>query len=114
MTDTNTPTAIPWYRSTVLRGVLTIIVTQTLNHAQALYHFDTQVLGLGVNAIVEWIMDLISAGALAYMTHGRITQKSAPTITGTQSTADQINADKAGASHASPPISPVSDTRPTV
>lgn len=85
------PAAMPWYKSSILRGVLTIIVTQVINHAQAQYHFDTQLLGFGVNDVVALIMDMISAGALAYMTHGRVTQKSAPMITVTQATATQIN-----------------------
>lgn len=91
MTD-DAPVAIPWYKSTVLRGILTIIVTQIVGKLQTQYHFDTTVAGLGVNDIVSWVMDGISAGALAYMTHGRVTQRAAPAIVGTKSTADQINA----------------------
>lgn len=88
------PAAIPWYKSTVLRGVLTIVVTQIVNYLQGHFHIDAQVLGLSVNDVVGWMMDVISAGALAYMTHGRITQKAAPAITATQSKADQVIADK--------------------
>ncbi len=108
------PAAMPWYKSTVLRGVLTIVVTQIVSHAQAQYHFDTQLLGLGVNDIVSWVMDLISA--LAYMTHGRVTQKSAPTITASQSTADQINADNpAGApTNATPSNTSIPDSPPSL
>lgn len=100
--STPAPAAIPWYNSTVFRGILTIIVTQLVNGAQAKYHFDAQLLGLGINDIVAWIMDGISAGALAYMAHGRVTQKTAPSITATKATADQVNADK----------SPTPETKP--
>ena len=108
----DTPAAIPWYRSTVFRGILTIVVTQAINKSQAEFHFDATVLGLGVNEVVGWIMDLISAGALAYMGHGRATATSLPTLTGTKSAADEINvANPAGApvnAPITPPSAPVS------
>lgn len=108
----DTPAAIPWWKSTVFRGILTIVVTQVISKAQAQYHFDATVLGLGVNEVVGWIMDLISAGALAYMGHGRATATSLPTLTGTQTTANQINAvNPAGAptnAPITPPAAPVS------
>lgn len=103
------PAAIPWYKSTILRGVLTIVVTQVLAHAQAQFHFDAQVMGLNVNDVVGYIMDLISAGALAYMTHGRVTQKSTPTITGTQAGADQINIDNPSGAPIHAPSSTATD-----
>jgi hypothetical protein len=102
------PSAIPWYNSTVLRGILTIVVTQAVSRVQAQYHIDFTVLGLGVNEIVAWIMDVISAAALAYMAHGRVTQKASSIITGTQSAADQINVDNpSGAPHVTPTTGPV-------
>lgn len=110
MTDKVPPAAIPWYNSTVLRGILTIIVTQLVGRLQTQYHIDTTVLGLGVNDIVGWVMDLFSAGALAYMTRGRLRQKASSIITGTQSAADQINIDNpSGAPHVTPTPDPPSD-----
>ena len=108
------PAAMPWYRSTVLRGVLTILVTQILSKVQAQYHIDSSVLGLNVTDMVSWLMDLISAGALAYMTHGRVTQKATPTITGTQSGADAINVlNPAGAPTNAPTTPPPPAAHPT-
>ena len=52
MNDT-APAAMPWYRSTVFRGILTIIVTQLVGKAQAQYHLDTAVLGISVTDIVS-------------------------------------------------------------
>lgn len=112
MTD-QFPAAIPWYNSVVLRGIVTIVVTQIVSRLQQQYHIDTTVLGFGVNDIVSWIMDVISAGALAYMTHGRVVQKSSPVITASQSAADIINiANPAGAAHATPIVTP--DSKPAV
>lgn len=87
-----TPAAAPWYKSKILQGILTIVVTQVIGKLQTLYHFDTTLLGFGINDIVAWLMDIISAGAAFYATHARVTQKTVPVMTGTQTTADQINA----------------------
>lgn len=109
------PSAIPWYQSTVLRGVLTIVATQLVGRLQTQYHIDTSVLGVGVNDLVSWFMDVISAGALAYMARGRVNQKASSIITGTQAGADQINRDNpAGAPHVKTPTTDDSDSPPFV
>jgi len=110
-----TPAAAPWYKSKILQGILTIVVTQLIGKLQTLYHFDTTLLGFGINDIVAWLMDLISAAALAYTTHARVTQKTVPVMTGTQTTADQINiANPSGAPTNAPITPPASTARPTV
>lgn len=102
MTD-NLPAAIPWYNSTILRGILTIVVTQVIGRLQSQYHIDTTLLGLSVNDFVSWIMDIISAAALAYMARGRVSQKVSSIITTTQAAADKINSDNpAGVPHVIP------------
>lgn len=111
MTDATVPAAIPWYKSTVLRGILTIVVTQVIGRVQSEYHIDTEVLGLGVNEIVTWLMNMLSAAALAYIAHARVTQKTAPAVTATQSQADKVNTSP-GASNATDPASPAPDPKP--
>lgn len=109
------PAAIPWYRSTVLRGVLTIAATQFVGRLQTRYHIDTSVVGLGVNDIVSWAMDAISAGALAYMARNRVTQKASPVITATKAAADQMNTDNpVGVLNVKTPPAPGSDPPPSV
>lgn len=112
----DTPAAAPWYKSKILQGILTIVVTQLIGKLQTLYHFDTTLLGFGINDIVAWLMDVISAAAAFYATHARITQKAVPIMTGTQSTADQINTDNpAGApTHETPANSSIPNPHPPV
>lgn len=117
MTDTTDPppAAAPWYTSKILQGLITIVVTQVIGKLQTLYHFDTTLLGFGVNDIVAWLMDVISAGAALYATHARVTQKAVPVMTGTQATADQINIDNpsgAPTNATSPPSTSTTPARP--
>ncbi len=90
-TTPQAPAALPWYRSAVLQGILTVIVTQLIGRVQAKYHVDLSVFGLNVNDIVSWAMDALSAAALAYAAHARVA-KPLPAITGTQASADKANA----------------------
>lgn len=85
--------AIPWYRSRILQGLLTIVVSQVIAKVTAQYHIDFAVLGLTADNIVQWIMDGISAGAVYWATHARVAL-SVPipaVVTFTQSAADQAN-----------------------
>jgi hypothetical protein len=85
--------AIPWYRSRILQGLLTIIVTQIVAKVTAQYHINFEVLGLSVNDIVAWLMNLISAGAAAWAVHARVAP-SVPipaVVTLTQGGADKAN-----------------------
>ena len=85
------PVAIPWYKSKILQGILTGIVAQIVARLQSVYHIDITVWGLDVPSLVQWLMDLITAGAIAYTTHARVTQKSAPAVVATKKQADDIN-----------------------
>jgi hypothetical protein len=82
--------AIPWYRSHILQGILTVVVTQLIAKITALWHINFALFGLDVNSIVEWLMNIISAAAVAYATHARAT-KPIPPITFTQTGADKAN-----------------------
>lgn len=70
--------SIPWYRAAVLRGILIAVISQVIARVQARYHIDFAVLGVNANTIVDWLMDMIAAGALAYASHGRITKPLPP------------------------------------
>lgn len=88
--DPLAPAAIPWYRSAVLRGILTIIVTQLISRITAQYHIDASLFGLNIADVVNWLMDAISAGAAAYAVHGRVA-KPVPPVTLTKTDADKAN-----------------------
>lgn len=85
--------ALPWYKSRILRGLLTIVVTQLIAKITAQYHINFAILGLDINSIVEWLMNLISAGAVAYATHARVAPSVPipPVITLTKASADAKN-----------------------
>jgi hypothetical protein len=88
MTDTM---AIPWYKSRILQGLLTIVVTQIVAKVQSQWHVDF--MGISVTDIVSWLMNIISAGAVYWATHARVapTVPIPPVVTGTQAQADVIN-----------------------
>ena len=104
--DPQTVTAIPWYKSRILQGLLTIVVSQVVAKVQAQWHIDFQ--GMSVTDIVSWLMDAISAFGVYLATHARVAPSVPipPVVTGTQSQADVIN----GAQNAKiPPTPPVPD-----
>lgn len=86
-------TAIPFYKSRILQGLLTIVVTQVIAKVTAQYHIDFAVLGLTADNIVQWIMDGISAGAVYWATHARVAPQVPipPVVTLTQTGADKAN-----------------------
>jgi hypothetical protein len=90
--QTAPPAAAPWYTSKILQGILTIIVTQLIAKITAQFKIDFSVLGLDANSVVAWLMNIISVAGAAYAARAKVTQKAAPVMTGTKSTADQINA----------------------
>jgi hypothetical protein len=100
----NDEPSIPWYKSRILQGILTIVVTQLIAKITGMWHIDFAVLGLDVNSIVEWLMNIISAAAVAYATHARAT-KPIPPITLTQTGADKANL-------TAPPFSPKETSTP--
>lgn len=93
MTDEKPDIAVAWYRSRILQGLLTVLVTQMISRVQAQYHLDLAVMGFGVNDIVSWLMDLISAAALTYAAHARVAPSVPipPVVTLTKSEADKVN-----------------------
>lgn len=83
-------TAIPWYKSAVLRGLLIAVSTQVIDKVQAHYHMNLSIFGLDAQDIADWVLDVISAAAAAYAVHGRVS-KPAPTVTLTKAAADAVN-----------------------
>lgn len=105
--------AIPWYKSRILQGLLTIVVSQIVARVQAQFHVDF--MGISVTDIVNWLMDAITAGAVYWATHARVVPAVPipPVVTLTKSAADQMNANNpTGALNASPENTAVPDPRP--
>jgi hypothetical protein len=105
--QTPAPAAIPWYRAAVLQSLLVIVFTQVLARVAAHFHIDVaalSALGIDPNALTQWTLDGISALAIAYAAHGRIS-KPLPAITTTPTKADAINASAASPPAAAPPVS---------
>jgi hypothetical protein len=84
------PAAIPWYESNILRGIVTGLVAQVLARLQSRFGMHL-IPGLDTE-LVNWIMDAITAGAIAYTTRARVIQKVAPTLVLTKQKAEDINA----------------------
>jgi hypothetical protein len=84
------PVAIPWYKSAVLRGILIAVLTQVLDKVQIRYHMNLSVFGLNAQDVADWAMDAITAAAVGYAAHGRVTKPS-PVVTLTKAKADTIN-----------------------
>jgi hypothetical protein len=87
----DTPAAIPWYKSHVLRALLTIALSQGIARLQSKFHIDVSLYGIGVNDMVSFLMDAISGVALAWAAKARVTMPQ-PTITATKTQAAAINA----------------------
>jgi len=85
--DPTPPTAIPWYQSKVIQGVAVSVLSQILARTKFASLFTSD----NVTAIVGYVFDGISAAALWYSTHARVTQKSAPQVVSSQTKADVIN-----------------------
>jgi hypothetical protein len=80
MSDPNTdPTApIPWYQSRILVGILTAVCTQVLARVQAKFHVDLSVFGINANDLASWVLDAVSAIAIAVAAHARVTKPIPP------------------------------------
>lgn len=108
-----TDVAVPWYRSRILQGLLTIVVSQVVARVQAQFHIDF--MGMSVTDIVNWLMDAITAGAVYWATHARVAPAVPipPVVTFTKSAADQMNADNpTGVLHAPPENTAAPDPHP--
>lgn len=98
MPDDDKPaTAIAWYKSRIMVGVLTIVVTQVIKRVQAKYTVDFSIWGTAVPDIVGGIMDGISSIAAYLALHARTSSKVPipPVVTLTQGGADKVNAQAA-------------------
>ena len=85
--------ALPWYKSRIIQGLLTVFVTQVVKHVTDHYHIDLTVWGTAVPDIVNGTMDGIGFVALAWAGHARVSPK-VPipnVVTLTQNKADNIN-----------------------
>jgi len=75
------PAAMPWYRSKIVVGLVTVVVTQLVDHIQQRYHTNIGVLGFTINDIVSAVCDALGAASAYLILHSRVTQKAAPQIT---------------------------------
>lgn len=78
---------IPWYQSKVIQGIIVTFVLQVLAQTKFASLFTSD----NVTAIIGYIFDGISAIALWYATHARVTQKAAAPLVSSQTKADAIN-----------------------
>lgn len=95
MADDKPQVALPWYRSRIMQGLLTILATQLVKHVQAHYALDISVAwGSAVPDIVNGAMDGIGALALGWAAHARVSPKVPipPVMTLTKGAADELNA----------------------
>jgi hypothetical protein len=101
------PTAVVWYKSRVLQGLLAIVVSQITSRLVKNYGID--MMGLSTADIVSWIMDAISAAGVYIATHARVAPSVPipPVVTGTQAAADAINSK--GTPDAKAPDTPAAD-----
>ena len=89
------PVAIPWYRSRIMQGLLTVFVTQLVKHVQSHYNIDVSIWGTAVPDIVNGVMDGVGVAALAWAGHARVApQVPIPqVVTLTKAAADEVNAE---------------------
>jgi hypothetical protein len=80
-----TPAAIPWYRSNVLRGILvaTIAGIASRFHLTAKFAPDA-------SQIADTLLDLVSLAGAAYAAQARV-RKPMPVVTTTKAQAEAIN-----------------------
>ena len=99
------PAVIPWYKSAVLRGIIAAVVPQLLTRAHKQFGLDLSLFGVDANMATDWIMDVISAAALAYATKARIS-KPLPAVALTKASAQKAMAQAASPPPADPPPPP--------
>lgn len=88
MTD---PVAVPFYKSRILQGILTIVITQLVARIQSRYHVDF--MGISVTDIVNWVMDALSTAGAYWAAHARVASDVPipPVVTLTKANAQEIN-----------------------
>lgn len=87
------PAAIPWYKSAVLRGILVCVIAQIGARVKAKYHIDFEMYGVTADSAAQWVLDTLSAAAIAYAAHGRVARP-LPIVTRTRAAAAAINQSK--------------------
>ena len=96
MTDTTIPVT-PWYKSQILQGIIVAVVAQVIAHS-GLAGLITPDQGV---AVVNWILEGLSAAGAAYAARARVVGPVHP-IAGTKT----AKAAEAAASSPLPPHSP--------
>jgi hypothetical protein len=90
--DQVTPTAIPWYQSKIMRGIVIGFALQIINKVQTKFQVDVSAFGFSANELAQYVLDLFTAAAVAYTAKARIKQEAAPQVVLTKNKADVINA----------------------
>lgn len=85
--------AIPWYRSRITQGLLTVLFSQVVRRIQSKYSIDLSVWGTSVVDLVNGTTDGLSLIALYWAAHARLSPKVPipPVVTLTKSAADELN-----------------------
>lgn len=90
----NTPApvvvAIPWYKSQVLQGLLIAVVSQGILRIKQQFGIDLTIYGIDANSGAAWLLDVISALAIAYSARARIASP-LPQVTATTAQAAALN-----------------------
>lgn len=71
-------TPIPWYKSQILLAILTAVVAQGLLRLKTQFHLDLTLYGVDANGAANWLMDIISAAAMAWAYHARVAKPLPP------------------------------------
>lgn len=87
MADDQTQVSMPWYKSKILQGILVTFVLQVLSRTKFASLFTND----QVTSIIGYVFDGISAAALWYSTHARVTQKTVSPLVSSQAKADTVN-----------------------
>lgn len=91
MTDASQ--VIPWYKSAILKGIVTALCAQALKGVADHFHIKSDTLAtlsLDPNGLADWIMNVLSTAALAYAAHARVVHP-VPPVTLTKASADAAN-----------------------
>lgn len=80
--------AIPWYKSNMLRGLVTAAVAKLVAYFHLGQYVDSDVAG----QVVDGALEVIEWAALAFAARARVQQQVATAITSTQAKADVHNA----------------------
>lgn len=96
MADVEPPTAIPWYKSNIYRGLMVTLVSQALGAFKI-----TSTLAPEAGPIVDAVLEIVSVAGVAWAGYSRA-KHPLPNVTATQKQADVQNV-AAAAKAVSPP-----------